>query len=187
MITPEILQSKSLFILLHKIDTELAEIARMQRCPYCGGPLHYAPYLRKPRGGPPDLDETFSTCLSLCCGREGCRRRLLPPSVLFWGRRVYWSSVLLVVTALRQGRDRGYTVEKLKELFGVTRPTLTRWMQYFRRIFPQSQAWKRLSGRLMPPVADGDLPCGLLERFIEAFGDTQRGLTACLKSLAVGF
>ena len=41
--------------------------------------------------------------LSFCCGREGCRRRVLPPSVLFWGRRVYWAAVVLVVTAPCQG------------------------------------------------------------------------------------
>ena len=107
---------------------------------------------------------------------------MLPPSVLFWGRRVYWSSVLLVVTALRQGRDRGYTVERLKALFGVTRPTLTRWLSYFRQIFPCSQLWRRLSGRLMPPVTE-PLPRGLIERFVQARGDPELGLTACLQSL----
>ncbi len=187
MITPEILQSKSLFILLQKIDTELAESVRMQRCPHCGGPLNYAPYQRKPRGGPPDLDESCSIRLSLCCGKDGCRKRLLPPSVLFWGRRVYWASVILVITALRQGRDRGYTIEKLKALCGATRSTLLRWMQYFRQLFPQSKAWKRLSGRLMPPVPDEDLPGGLLERFIKTSGGTEQGVTSCLKSLLVGF
>jgi hypothetical protein len=51
--------------------------------------------------------------MSLCCGAQGCRRRVLPPSVLFLDRRVYFAPVMLVITALRQGRDRGYTVEKL--------------------------------------------------------------------------
>lgn len=187
MIASEILQSKSLFILLQKIDVDLSESVRMQRCPHCGGALHYAPYQRKPRGGPPDLDANCSIRLSLCCGKDGCRKRLLPPSVLFFGRRVYWALAILVITALRQGRDRGYTVEKLKALCGVTRSTLIRWMQYFRQLFPQSNAWKRLSGRLMPPVPDEDLPGGLLERFIKESGDTEQGVTACLKSLLVEF
>jgi hypothetical protein len=108
---------------------------------------------------------------------------VLPPSVLFWGRRVYWASVLLVVTALRQGRDQGYTVEKLKTLFGVTRPTLTRWLSYFRQIFPCSQSWRRLSGRLMPPVAEHELPRSLIERFVQTRGDPRLVLTACLQSL----
>ena len=91
--------------------------------------------------------------------------------------------MLLVITALRQGRERGYTVEKLNALFGVTRPTLTRWLYYFRQIFPCSQSWRRLSGRLMPPVAEDQLPAGLIERFVRARGDPERGLTACLQSL----
>ena len=110
---------------------------------------------------------------------------MLPPSILFWGRRVYWASVLLVVTALRQGRDRGYTVEKLKALFGVTRPTLTRWFCYFRQIFPFSQSWRRLSGRLMPPVNEQELPGGLIERFMQARGDPELGLMACLRAIVL--
>jgi hypothetical protein len=108
---------------------------------------------------------------------------VLPPSVLFWGRRVYWASVLLVVTALRQCRDHGYTVEKLRELFGVTRPTLTRWFCYFRQIFPCSRPWRRLSGRLMPPVTEHEIHGGLIERFVQNRGDPELGLTACLQSL----
>jgi hypothetical protein len=92
--------------------------------------------------------------------------------------------VLLVVTALRQGRDQGYTVEKLKAYFGVTRPTLNRWFCYFRQIFSCSQPWRRLSGRLMPPVAEHELPRGLIERFVQTRGDPELGLAACLQSLA---
>jgi len=36
MLTPEILQSKSLFILLHRIDVDLAEGVRQQKCPFAG-------------------------------------------------------------------------------------------------------------------------------------------------------
>ena len=89
--------------------------------PFCGGPLHYANYPRKPRGGPPDLDEVFEIRYSLCCGREGCRRRLLPPSVRFWGRRVYWAPVVLIITALRQGRNPDHTLEQLRVTGGRTK------------------------------------------------------------------
>lgn len=37
MISPEILQRKSLFILLHQIDIDLAENVRSNRCPTAGG------------------------------------------------------------------------------------------------------------------------------------------------------
>jgi len=36
MISPEILQRKSLFILLHQIDVDLAENVRLKRCPSAG-------------------------------------------------------------------------------------------------------------------------------------------------------
>jgi len=37
MISPKILQSKSLFVLLHQIDVDLAENVRLKRCPTVGG------------------------------------------------------------------------------------------------------------------------------------------------------
>lgn len=129
------------------------------------------------------MAEAYGIRLSLCCGRIGCRRRVLPPSVLFWGRRVYWAAVFLVVVALRQGRTRGYTVERLKALFGVTRPTLARWMRYFQQVFPHSRMWRRLSGRVLPPIPEGQLPASLIARFIQARGDPFGGLTACLQAL----
>lgn len=36
MISPEILQRKSLFILLHQIDVDIAESVRVNRCPTAG-------------------------------------------------------------------------------------------------------------------------------------------------------
>jgi hypothetical protein len=106
--------------------------------------------------------------------------------VRFWGRRVYWAPVLWVVTALRQGRARGYTLRRLQQLFGITRPTLARWIGYFREQFPQSPGFRRLCGRLMPPVAMHQLPGALIERFVRASGEHAAGLVACLQALALG-
>ena len=151
--------------------------------PYCGGPLHRSAYVRKPRGGPADLPEAFAVRLSLCCGREGCRRRVLPPSVLFWGRRVYWGAVVLVCTALREGRVAGSTAHRLQALFGVTRPTLTRWRRYFREAFLHTAMWRRLVGRLALPGRAGTVLADLLRRFVRARGDPEQGLIACLAAL----
>jgi hypothetical protein len=151
--------------------------------PYCGGPLHRAHYDRKPRGGPPDLPERYSVRLSLCCGRRGCRQRTLPPSVLFWGRRVYWAVVLLVVTALRQGRTEGFTVRRVQTLFGVSRPTLGRWLGYFREQFPQTRAWRSICGRLWPPVHSEALG-EVIERFVQARDGPEAGLVACLAAFS---
>ena len=37
MISHDVIQRKSLFALLHKIDLDLAETARLKRCPTVGG------------------------------------------------------------------------------------------------------------------------------------------------------
>jgi hypothetical protein len=135
--------------------------------------------VRKPRGGPADLPNAYAVRLSWCCGRDGCRRRALPPSVLFWGRRVYWGAVVLVVTALRQGRVAGLTAQRVQTLFGVTRLTLARWRAYFRDCFPQTPTWHHLRGRVVLtgyPGAIGDL----LVAFVRARGDPELGLVACL-------
>jgi len=154
--------------------------------PFCGGALHSADYERKPRGGPPDLDEAFEKRFSLCCSREGCRRRVMPPSVRFWGRRVYLAPVVLLVTALRQGRNPDATLEKLKALCGVWRSTIKRWQRYFKELFPHSASWRRLSGRLMPPVAVDDLPRALLTRFYRACGLAETAMVQCLQVFALG-
>lgn len=154
--------------------------------PYCGGPLHWGAYVRKPRGGPPGLPEAYALRLSLCCGREGCRRRTLPPSVLFWGRRVYWGAVLVAVTALRQQRAEGFTVERIRAQFGVTRATLARWMAYFRADFVESTTWQRLRGRWMPPVDAGAIPWAVLERLGRARDGPEVALVRCVRLLSVG-
>ena len=146
--------------------------------------MHHAHYQRKPLGGPPDLEEAFEVRFSLCCGRPGCRRRVLPPSVCFWGRRVYWAPVLLLVGALRQGQKPVITMERLKALCGVWRSTVKRWQYYFRELFAQSVRYRRLSGHLLPPINPNQLPGALLSRFCPVDGGHEVALVNCLRVLA---
>ena len=181
---PELVQKASLFSLLHRIDMDLAGQHQQSGCPYCGGPLHQANYMRKPRGGPDGIPEECHLRLSLCCGREGCRRRSLPPSVRFMGQRVYWGCVILVVMTLRQSRPDGVSANKLKKLFGVSRLTIMRWIAYFREVFPFSARWQRLRGRVSASVRDSDLPGALVKFFLLTSESPDKGLTACLHFLA---
>lgn len=182
----EVTQRVTLFLLLQRIDLDLAEQTRLERCPLCGGPVHYSRYPRKPRGGPDDIPEDTCQRHSLCCGREGCRHRVLPPSCLFMGRRVYWGVAVLVVVTLRQQRLKGFSAEKIKELFGVSEKTLERWMEFYREEFPSSPQWKRLRGRLGVVVKNSELPASLLEQFVRSHRDEEKGLIACLHFMAVG-
>lgn len=111
---------------------------------------------------------------------------MLPPSVLFWGRRVYWAPVMLLVTALRQGCNPDVTLEKLKSFCGVWRSTVKRWQCYFRKLFSCSDTWRRLSGRLIPPIAVDELPRALLTRFYRACGEAVSAMLQCLKVFALG-
>jgi len=181
---PELVQRISLFQLLHRIDLDLAASHRQKGCPHCGGPLHQANYLRKPRGGHPQIPEECCVRQSLCCGREGCRHRSPPPSCMFMGRRVYWRCVILVVTALRQRRPEGMSAGKLSRMFSISRKTLMRWFGYFREHFPNSAAWQRVRGRLGVQVIDSELPGSLLCYFVEQSADALSGLVGCLRLLA---
>jgi hypothetical protein len=173
------LQKSSLFTLLHQIDVDLAEETREEGCPHCDdSALHYARYRRKPRGGPDDLPDELLVRQGLCC--EACRRRVLPPSVLFMGRRVYWGVVVLLVVALRQHREDAVSVRRIAQRLGVARSTIWRWMEWFRDVFPTTPAWKVRQGRLRADH-DRDRPIAwLLAQFQERFDgpiDALRQLT----------
>ena len=177
----------TLFAALASIDLDLADLCRNQRCPFCHGPLHHAPYLRKPRGGPDDLPDRYSVRLSLCCGRDGCRRRVLPPSCLFLGRKVYWAAIVLIVVTLRQRRTEGVSARTLRLTFGVSQETLARWMTFFAQVFPRSELWRRCRGLVPSTVSNDELPASLLALFVTQYGgDEEGGLLACLEFLARG-
>jgi len=176
----DLLQDVSLFRILHQIDRDLAESCRQARCPYCQGSLHSAPYFRKPRGGPEKIPEEYLQRFSLCCGQEGCRRRVLPPSCLFMGRRVYWQAVILVVMTLRQSKSNGIGANQLMRMFSIPRKTIARWINYFRDEFAASRKWLRLRGRVDGSVGNKDLPGGLVEHFLSHCGSAADGLVACL-------
>jgi len=142
--------------------------------------------VRKPRGGPEGIAEDVCVRLSLCCGREGCRRRTLPPSCLFLGRKVYWGAIVLVVVALRQQRRQSFSAARLRSLFGVSWETVRRWMGFFAEVFPVSGLWRRVRGLVPVTVRDEELPAALLEAFVEAREDEGDGLVGCLELLARG-
>ncbi len=180
----ELVQTANLFSLLHRIDTDLAKQQQQAGCPFCGGPLHYSPYQRKPRGGPADLPDQYLTRLSLCCGREECRRRTLPSSALFMGRRVYWGGVIVVILTLRQNSPQTTSKAMLMRLFDVSRQTINRWLSYFREEFPANQQWRLLRGRILSLEQSIELPGSLLNYFTEYSKNAEAGLVNCLDFLS---
>lgn len=182
----ELLQRVSLFRLLHRIDHDLAEQSRLAGCPYCRGPLHRASYFRKPRGGPDDIPEEYLLRFSLCCGREDCRRRVLPPSCLFMGRKVYWRIVIVVILTLRQRRKNGASINQLQRMFSVSRKTIVRWIEYFRAEFVIGAEWQRLRGLVSATVGNAALPGALLEHYLWHHRSVTGAVVRCLRFLATG-
>lgn len=180
-----LLAKRSLFGALSRVDAELEEKDRAKGCPYgCGGRLHRAYYRRKPRGELTDVPEEWMLRRGLCCG--WCRRRVLPPSCLFLGRRVFWFCVVLLVIAARQNRAEGATMRKLTALLGVSAKTVRRWGEWFRVELPVSSWWSRLRGSVGAAVSDDRLPAALLEVFAESCATMEQAVVRCLAFMAAG-
>ena len=165
---------------LFSIDQDLANGARQKRCP-CGGRLHSAKYPRKPRGSD-HLSEGYGHRLSFCCDRDGCRKRLTPPSVRFLGRKVYLGAVVVLVAAMRQGPSPR-RVRELSQRFGADRQTIARWQVFWQEHFPQTQFWKVARSRLVPRVMIEVLPLSLLHAYLGR-GDPCRGWGDLLRFLS---
>ncbi len=170
----------SFWSFLFSVDQDLAGTARKAACP-CGGRLHCANYRRKPRGVD-GLPEPYQRRLSFCCDRDGCRKRVTPPSVRFLGRKVYLGAIVILVAAMRQGPSPRRVAE-LSRLFGADRRTIARWRDFWQELVPQTPFWKVARGRLLPAVAVAALPRALLEAFLR-HDDDQHGWQRLLVFLA---
>lgn len=159
---PEFRLGEEFFASLFEWDAEIARQVAAGGCPRCGGPLHQGNYERKVRGGLIAVaGEAFSIRHSLCCGAEGCRRRCLPPSVRFLGRRVYLEAVVVLGSVLSQlaGLRRAVAAS------GVPRWTLRRWLAWWRDDFARSGVWTELQARFRPPPPQpARLPNSLVSR-----------------------
>ena len=151
------------FASLEEFDRQIAEAVAAEGCRHCGGPLHQGNYERKPRGGQlAGAGEAFTLRHSLCCGREGCRKRALPPSLRFLGRRVYLEAVVLLASVRAMALK---TLRQAREATGVPARTLRRWHGWWTDAFPSSAVWTQLRARFVPPPpAESELPRSLLER-----------------------
>lgn len=159
----KVLQESSFHLLLLAFDRELAEEYGQKECGECGGRLHRSAYSRKPRGGPPDLPEDYALRESFCCGEDGCRRRVTPPSLRFLGRRVYLGAVVVLVSAMVHGVT-AKRASSLHELCGVSVRTLRRWRHWWREQFVRTGLWRELRGRFANRVDESSLPASFLEQ-----------------------
>jgi hypothetical protein len=180
MIYPHCVQQATLYEGLARIDQELAAGTRARGCPHCHGPLDAASWTRKPRGF--ELPETLCVRHGLCC--RNCRRRVLPPSALFLGRKVYLAAVVLVSIVSRQRQLDSSSARALRNLFGIARQTLARWLSFFGCLLPASAPWKVLRARLSAAVRDDQLPNSFLTELERTHPPGNGAITAALQLLA---
>ena len=129
------------FRLLEEFDKGVARRVAEAGCPWCEGPLHRGDYARKPRGALiAPAGETSVVRFSLCCGREGCRRRATPPSLRFLGRRVYLGVVVIVASLVAQWLG---TAEASRPVTGVPARTTRRWVGWWRGPFIETEVFLR--------------------------------------------
>lgn len=156
------------FLTLFEADKAIVEQVQAAGCP-CGGRLHRADYMRKPRGFMANVDPAHCRRFSLCCSREGCRTRTCPPSLRFLSRKVY-VAILIVLSCIAHCQER-ITMEasraatNIGQIFDVPRRTLARWSTYFTTILPALVGFRAEEGRFLPPLDESLLPLTLLERF----------------------
>jgi hypothetical protein len=158
-------------------EADEKEVQREQRggCPRCRGRLDRADYPRKPRGLPVGLglDELFGARFSLCCAREGCRRRLTPPSLRFLGRRVYVGALVLLAAAA--------SLAAALIAFQVARRTVQRWGRWWTQTLPGTAFWQVAKARFAEPLDEAGVPGTLVARF---HGDRESALLGALRFVA---
>ncbi len=146
---------------LVRVDLEIARRFQVQGCPYlgCGGRLHRADFPRKVRGLAADDSPLFVSRIGLCCG--WCRRRVLPPTVRFFGRSSYAfvAALLAVATSLASGITAG------AGLVGAAWATVARWIRFLHGELAMRGEWQTARGRLPAEIPVERLPLSLVEVF----------------------
>jgi hypothetical protein len=159
----DLLRDVEFWRFLLSIDQESIKAARQEGCS-CGARRHSANYPRKPRGAPADLPEDCRCQLSLCCDREGCRKRVTPRSVRFLGPKVYLLPVIFLAAAMRQGPSPR-AMRDLSATFGADRRTIARWQVLWCEHFPNTRFWKVERAGFVPGIDAATLPRSLLKAF----------------------
>ncbi len=150
------------FEVLTAIDETIAAKVAAAGCAYCGGPLHRGDYARKPRGGwIAAAGEMFTSRFSLCCGRQGCRKRSTPPSVRFLGRRVYVGAAVVVASAMAVLVAGAM---ELRRRTGIAARTVRRWRGWWRGPFTKTSVFVAIAARVVPSPKRAELPGSILAR-----------------------
>lgn len=174
----KLLSDPRLFEFIQKIDADAVAAVRSARCSHCDGRLDRADYPRKPRGLPAKVVIVHRS--SFCCSRDCCRRRRTPPQLMFLPGRVYVSVAVVLVAAMRQGPSPERLL-RLRDVIGVDPHTVSRWLSWWRDIFPQTPAGRLARAAVVPPVDETVLPSSLLGRLVAQAASAFDAVAALLR------
>lgn len=149
---------------LRLLDEASAVEVQRGRCPACEGRLDVANYPRKVRGLDVESEAAggYARRFSLCCAREGCRKRATPPSVRFLGRRVFASVIFLLVALGQAGVHAGASSPSTTK---PSWPTRKRWSWWWTRGLVLEPWFPLLAARLASPLDREHVAEDLMSRF----------------------
>jgi hypothetical protein len=138
---------------LYQFDYDLFLQVKARGCPHCGSPLDTSNFRRKLRGS----GEEQNLRLSLCCRSEGCRKRLTPPSLRFFGRKIYSRWLIILVLDF---------VEHLGLSKKIVRQTLARWRIFWKTELAETSPFMRWArGFLSPELQASETPKNIVSAF----------------------
>ena len=141
------------------IDFDSAQKMKALGCPECKSALHKSNYTRKFRGLEVELPPQFEVRFSFCCSKDGCRRRLTPPSVRFMRHKVYLALVILLVSS--------GIMTFLGENFQVSLHTLSRWQRAWSQILsPTNPLYLGLKAFIPVGLKEDRTPLPILNWFL---------------------
>ena len=171
------------FALLVRADEAMTQRVAAEGCPRCRGPLHRSDYARKPRGALiAPSGEAVVRRFSLCCGREGCRKRAAPPSVLFLGRRVYLGAVVIVASMIALALR---AASEVRRRTGVPARTTRRWLGWWQGPFLDTETFVTLCARLIG-VEVGRVPESIVGQLGGTLPERVRSMLGWLSPLTTG-
>jgi hypothetical protein len=174
---------REFFAALEQFDAGMVHRVAEAGCARCGGRLHRGDYDRKPRGALlAPAGEAFVRRFSLCCGREGCRRRATPPSLRFLGRRVYLGAVVILASMVALGlRATGAS----RQATGVPARTTGRWVGWWQGPFVDTEVFVTICARLVGVCVE-QLPSSIVERLPGSWEQRVRRMLEVLAPLTTG-
>jgi hypothetical protein len=168
---------REFFVKLIEIDEQCVGQVAAKGCPVCGGSLHRSDFDRKPNGALIAAEgEAFVKRYSLCCSREGCRKRATPPSVRFLGRKVFLGVVVIVASLVAHAHG----LRASEEQTGVAARTVRRWLSWWRGPFIHTAVFAAVRARLVGVVVE-QLPASIVLRLP---GSLEQQVDGMLKLLA---